>query len=94
MSEESDRLAAALAVALIDAHPSYANTAGWRGGIGGSAITRGCSIIDPPPDAEETEYGLTEVLRDYLIAHPDFDLTASRAALVAELRVAGEVNPE
>jgi len=86
---ESERLAAALAFMLYDAHPVYGNTTGWRGGIGGQAITQGCSYIDPPPDAEWMDSGLDLLsgpLRDYIRAHPDFDLDASKASLREELR--------
>lgn len=54
----SDRLAAAFALVWYDAHPAYGNTAGWRGGIGGQAITWSCSVIDPPPGHEWLEADL------------------------------------
>lgn len=84
-------LAAALALMLYDAHPTYANTTGWRGGIGGAAMTPGCSIIDPPPNALWTQYDLLSApLRAYLDASPGFDLEAAKervkAAALAALR--------
>lgn len=80
----AERVAAAFALINYDAHPVYANTSGWRGGIGGAAITRGCSLIDPPPDADWTQFDLPSgPLRAYLDAYP-FDLGAAKDALKTE----------
>jgi hypothetical protein len=82
----AERLAAALALALYDAHPAYGSTAGWRGGVGGQAITQGCAFLDPPPGLEFTQYDLlSKPLREFLDAHP-FDLEKARADLRAELQ--------
>lgn len=79
VEKHADDLAGALALALYDAHPVYANTAGWRGGIGGQAVTQGCSFLDPPPDAEWTQHDLlSEPLRDYLRSR-ETDLEAAKA---------------
>jgi hypothetical protein len=91
LTEAADRLAAALAIALFDAHPTYANTTGWRGGIGGQAMTTGCSMIDPPPDADWLSLGfglLSEPLRDYMRArHWEAEqLNAAKADLSARLK--------
>lgn len=79
-----ERLVAALALALLDAHPSYASTAGWHGGVGGQAITRGCSLIDPPPADEWIEGVLEDVLRSWLRDNPTFDLDAAKKRLQEE----------
>lgn len=76
MATEADRLAAALYGALVLAHPVYGNTTGWRGGIGGQAITAGCSLIDGNPKHVEPLEKIDQVLRDYLTAHPGTDLNA------------------
>ncbi|ALJ22067.1 hypothetical protein [Microbacterium sp. No. 7] len=77
--ELAEDLAGALALLLYDAHPTYGSTAGWRGGYGGQVMTRGCSIIDPPPGAEWTQYDLlSRPLRAYMDARPLFDLDAAR----------------
>ena len=79
-SSVADDMAGALALALHDAHPSYGNTTGWRGGIGGQAITPGCHFNDPPPGEEWAQYDLLSTpLRAYLAEHPDFDLDAAKA---------------
>lgn len=73
-----ERLAATLHLVLHDAHRMYSNTAGWRGGIGGQAITIGCAFTDPAPDQEFYQYGIPQgPLREFLAAHPGFDLTAA-----------------
>lgn len=80
----TQRVAAAFALVNYDAHPAYGNTAGWRGGIGGATITHGCSIIDPPPDADWTQLDVPSgPLREFLAAFP-FDLDAEKAELKAE----------
>jgi hypothetical protein len=79
--EHADRLAAALHTALYDAHPTYGSTAGWRGGIGGQAVTTGCASIDPPPgDTWMTQDTLSRVLRTYIDAYGP-DLAAAKATL-------------
>lgn len=81
----SRRLAAALALALHDGHPTYGSTARWRGGIGGQAITTGCSFIDPPPGVTFTQNDvLSTPLREFLAAYP-IDLEQAKANLRAEL---------
>lgn len=80
----SERVGAAFALVHYDAHPVYGNTAGWRGGIGGATITQGCSIIDPPPDADWTQLDVPSgPLREYLSAFP-FDLDSVKEAVKAE----------
>lgn len=79
------RLAAALALALHDGHPTYGSTARWRGGIGGQTVTTGCSFIDPPPGVTFTQHDLLSTpLREFLAAYP-FDLTQTKANLRTEL---------
>jgi hypothetical protein len=83
-----EKLVAALALALYDAHPVYASTTGWHGGIGGQSITQGCSFNAPPPQDE----GWTQMdvlsgpLREWLSTHPGFDLEAAKAAVKEEVR--------
>ena len=79
-----DRLAASVVLLAHEAHPVYGSTTTWRGGIGGQAMTQGCSIIDPPPGADWTQFDLpTSVARDWL-RERDVDLTGLMAALKAE----------
>jgi hypothetical protein len=88
MTEDNtaERLAAALSLALHEGHPVYSSTAGWRGGIGGQAMTPGCAFIDPSPGLEFTQYDLlSRPLREYLEQHPSFDLVKAKDALRAEL---------
>lgn len=82
------RLAAALALALHDAHPMYSSTAGWRGGIGGQAFTQGCSFLDSPPEDQSwTQFdALSGPLRDWLNDHPGFDLEAAKRIVKEEVR--------
>lgn len=81
----SRRLAAALALALHDGHPTYGSTARWHGGIGGQALTTGCSFIDPPPGVTFTQNdALSTPLREFLSAYP-FDLDQVKTDLRAEL---------
>ena len=47
---ERDRLAGLLHVLMCDMHPTWANTTGRRGGIGGQAITTTCEVIDQYED--------------------------------------------
>ncbi len=81
-----ERLAASLALAIHDAHPVYSSTAKWRGGIGGQAMTQGCSFIDPPPDDDWTQYDLlSTALREYMLGSPEFDLGAAKKSMKEEL---------
>lgn len=83
---EDVRLAAGLFLMLYDAHPVYGNTAGWRGGIGGAAITHGCSLIDPPPGDDWTQMDMpSKPLREWLQKHPEINIRAEADALKAEL---------
>ena len=84
--EHAQLLAAALAAVLYDAHPSFASTAKWSGGIGGQAITSHCSLTQgAAPGTEWAEAGIHEdPLREFLADHPDFDLQAARAQIIAE----------
>jgi hypothetical protein len=80
------KMAAALLLMCHDAHPSYANTTGWRGGIGGQSITQGCNIIDPPPGDEWAQWDMPSMpLREWLAQHPEVDVRAEADALKAEL---------
>ena len=82
-----DKLAAALVYAIHNAHPVYGNTTGWRGGIGGQAMTQGCSFIDPPPGEEWLQYNMIdEVLREYLEKNPDAKLQENAKALAQEMK--------
>ena len=47
---ERDRLAGLLHVLMFDMHPTWANTAGRGGGIGGQAITTTCEVLHPYED--------------------------------------------
>lgn len=84
---EAERLATALALVLYDAHPTYGSTALWHGGIGGQALTSHCSIINgtPPGDGWAEHDMPSKPLREFMQAHPDFDLDAAKAAMKAEL---------
>jgi hypothetical protein len=84
LTEVADRLAATVLLLAHDAHPTYGNTAGWRGGIGGAAMTTGCSIIDPPPGSDWTQFDLpTAPVRAWLSEHA-FDIDAVKDELKAE----------
>lgn len=81
----ADEMAAAIDLLAHDAHPTYANTAGWRGGIGGSMLTTGCSVIDPPPGAEWTQYDLpTGPMREWIRLRPQIDLAGIKSRLTSE----------
>ena len=85
----ADNLAAALILVLHDAHPVYASTTGWRGGIGGQAMTPSCSIIDPPPDALWTQQDVPSgPAREWLAYRGDFDLDAAKERLKVTFRAA------
>ena len=82
MTEAELELAAALYLMIYEAHRSYANTAGWRGGIGGQAITFSCGYIDPAPDQEWTTGDMpSEPLRAFLAANPGVDIKAKAEEL-------------
>lgn len=85
----AERLAAALALVLYDAHPVFGSTAKWRGGVGGRMITSHCSLTQgTPPGDEWAEHDLpSKPLREFLAEHP-VDLDAVKAAVKAELQVA------
>ena len=83
-SPDEIRLAAALHLAVRNAHPVYPSSATWHGGAGGQAITQGCSFIDPPPSAGWVEFLLDEFY-DWARAHPDVHLNAAVDDLHREL---------
>lgn len=76
-------LIAALLAAVHHMHPTYANTSGWRGGIGGQTITRDCSFNDPPPGVEWAEGEIDEILRYALLSLSEEDLISVRALATA-----------
>ena len=79
-----NRLAASVLLLAHDAHPTYANTTGWRGGIGGAAITQGCSIVDMPPGDWWTQMDMpTAVAREWIMSNP-FDFESVKAELREE----------
>jgi len=86
IQQHAERLAAALALVLYDAHPTFGTTAKWRGGIGGAAITSHCALIQGAhPGGEWAEHDLpSKPLREFLAQHP-FDLEAAKAVLKVEL---------
>jgi hypothetical protein len=59
---ERDRALALLYIEHVELHPTYGNTSRRGGGIGGSALTQQCSVVDP----EEPEFALLEVIEDAL----------------------------
>lgn len=83
------RLAAALLLAVVEAHPVYGNTTGHRGGIGGQALTPGCSFIDPPSRNEDwTQSGLLQTpVSELLAQYPELadDILNTMVELKAEL---------
>lgn len=88
----AENLAAALALVLHDAHPTYGSTALWGGGAGGQAITSYCSIINggPPGDGNWTQMDAPSApLRDWLRDREErgipFDLDAAKASMKARL---------
>lgn len=87
---EARRLAAALHMALFDAHPAYGSTAGWRGGTGGQMVTTGCSVTDPPPAQQFLADALVLVLRDYRDKW-GADAQADREAILGQM---GEMQAE
>lgn len=83
---QAEQLAAALHIALYDAHPTYGSTAGWRGGVGGQTLTPGCSFIDPPPRMEWLQNdGLSKPLRHYVDTHPLFRLHEAKRGMLGNL---------
>ena len=52
----------ALYALLRAAHPLYSSTSTWHGGVGGQALTQGCSVKDPPPWHEEGVRRVKETL--------------------------------
>ena len=64
-----EELAAALYAALTLMHPVYGSTATWRGGIGGAAMTQGCSFIDPPPHHQKAQEALETVMYKWYREH-------------------------
>ena len=88
-----DRLAASVILLAYDAHPVYANTTGWRGGIGGAAMTPGCSIINPPPGEIWAECDMpTSVAREWIMQR-DTDHAAIKEQLKAEWTAALTTTP-
>lgn len=71
LRECADRLVAALALCLYDAHRSYGSSAKW-GGAGGQTITPHCSITQGHPPGQEWAEGdmLSVPLREYLELYP------------------------
>lgn len=81
----AQRLTAAVMLLMWDAHQTYGNTTGWRGGIGGQALTTTCGVIDPAPDQLWAQCDLpTKPARDYVNAYP-FDLDTTKDSLKVEL---------
>lgn len=83
LRKNADALAAALHVAIYDMHPAYGSTAGWRGGIGGSAITQGCSFNDTPTYMRAMPDRLRGTLRTYIDRYGP-DLGAAHLELLSE----------
>jgi len=86
IQQHAERLAAALALVLYDAHPTFGSTAKWHGDIGGQAITSHCALTQGAhPGGEWAEHDLpSKPLREFLNRHP-FDLEAAKAVLKIEL---------
>lgn len=69
------RMAAALNIALNEAHVMYGSTATWHGGMGGAAMTLGCAFIDPSPRQEWMDLaGLTQPIRQLMEMDQDVDI--------------------
>lgn len=69
------RMAAALNIALNEAHVMYGSTATWHGGMGGAAMTLGCAFTDPSPRQEWMHLaGLTQPIRQLMEMDQDVDI--------------------
>jgi hypothetical protein len=80
-----DELAATVLLLTYDAHPVYGSTATWRGGIGGQAMTQGCSVIDPPPGAEWLQLGVTcGPVHMWLRERGELDLEKIKSELISK----------
>lgn len=79
-------LAAALYGVLLEAHPVYPTTAGWRGGIGGQAITQGCSLRDGRPDHREPLEAIEGILRSYIEQNPQFNAAETLKKIGVEFK--------
>jgi hypothetical protein len=75
-------IATAITIAY-DLHPVYGSTATWHGGIGGAAMTQGCSVIDTPP-AHEKALEATELYWRQVLQ----TLDAADVQVVTDLRAA------
>jgi len=89
LRHNANGLAAALHMALYDAHPAYGSTAGWRGGVGGQMVTPGCSMIDPPPDHAFLADALSGPLTDFRRIYGSDDGQA-RERILTEMRARQE----
>jgi hypothetical protein len=85
MSDLETKLAASLYALIYGAHTMHGNTTGPRGGIGGSAMTAHCHVIDPyPASMNWTQLDLpSEFLREWIKANPNVDIQAEADALKA-----------
>lgn len=81
LKEHADTLAAALRIAMYDAHPTYGSTATWHDGIGGQTVTTGCAFTDPPPHHTKLPATLHGVLRDYIDRYGATGLTTHHTQL-------------
>lgn len=69
------RMAAALNIALNEAHVMYGSTATWHGGIGGAMMTLGCAFKDPSPRQEWMNLaGLTQPIRQLMEMDQEVDI--------------------
>lgn len=81
------RLAAAVFLAVREAHPVYGSSAGEHGGIGGQALTPSCSFLYPPSKNEYwTQYDvLMKPVYELMVEHPELNLKECAEALKEEL---------
>lgn len=81
------RLAAAVFLAVREAHPVYANTTGAHGGIGGQTFTPSCSFLYPPSKNEYwTQYDvLMKPVYELMVEYPELNLKECAEALKEEL---------
>ena len=81
------RLAAAVFLAVREAHPVYGSSAGAHGGIGGQALTPSCSFLYPPSENEYwTQYDvLMKPVYELMVEHPELNLKECADELKAEL---------